>query len=271
MNPKRSPDGPASKLNQLPNRGLAAGITVSAAAEGEHRVLARIAADCQPPISEASLNTLIQSDFLAALTANESAGIATAARFEPAVYHHLLAVASTGAMTYGGIRAASLDHAVEANLSARGDDFHARYLTAAFATKNRQTIAALEDSSIRQLATSWGYTQIMGYHIVGSTATVRDLIDPRFHYHLAVELLTDFARQYKLDPRRDFVELFHCWNSGSPTGKTYDPNYVSNGLRRMQVYREILAQASNLPGAVVPANPATATVPADAAARSRGI
>jgi len=184
---------------------------------------------------------MICCDFLAALTANESAGVQNAARFEPAVYRHLQEVATGESLAFGTIHAAILDHAAEAMLSVKGDDFHARYLTATFAVNNRQTIAALEDDSLRQLATSWGYTQIMGYHVVGMNATVRNLIDPGYHYHLAVELLTDFARQYKLDPQRDFEQLFRCWNSGSPAGATYDPNYVTNGLRRMQIYREVVA------------------------------
>jgi len=184
---------------------------------------------------------MVSCDFLAALTANESAGVANAARFEPAVYRHLRDIAAGVSIAYGRIHAADLDRATEAMLNAKGDDFHARYLTTAFATGNRQAIAALEDDSLRQLATSWGYTQIMGYHVVGMNATVRNLIDPSFHYSLAVELLTDFARQFKLDPQRDFEQLFRCWNSGSPTGKTYDPNYVVNGLRRMEVYRKVTA------------------------------
>jgi len=216
--------------------------------QGEYRVITRIVLQCQAVILEACFKSMVSSDFLAALTANESAGVQNAARFEPAVYNHLRDIASGESKAYGNIHAADLDRAAENMLSAKGDDFHARYLTAAFATNNRQSIAALEDDSLRQLATSWGYTQIMGYHVLGSNASVRNLIEPSFHYRLAVELLTDFSRQYKLDPQRDFEQLFRCWNSGSPNGKTYDPNYVANGLRRMQVYREVVAaQAKEAP------------------------
>ncbi len=209
--------------------------------QGEYRVMTRIVIHCQAVMLETCAKSMVSCDFLAALTANESAGVQNAARFEPAVYRHLRDIAAGESIAYGRIHAADLDRAAEAILSVKGDDFHARYLTAAFATENRQTIAALEDDSLRQLATSWGYTQIMGYHVVGMNATVRNLIDPSFHYHLAVELLTDFARQFKLDPQRDFEQLFRCWNSGSPNGKTYDPNYVADGLRRMQLHREVVA------------------------------
>jgi len=236
--------------NVIAEQGLNLDASISvdemARMQGEYRVIIRIVVHCQAVMLESCAKSMISCDFLAALTANESAGVQNAARFEPAVYRHLRDVAAGQSMAYGRIHATDLDRTAEATLSTKGDDFHARYLTVAFATNNRQSIAALEDDSLRQLATSWGYTQIMGYHVVGMNATVRNLIDPRYHYHLAVELLTDFARQYKLDPQHDFEQLFRCWNSGSPAGKTYDPNYVANGLRRMQVYREVSARQAKV-------------------------
>ncbi len=245
-----SGDGPIPDITV--QQGLSSSARTSghalAMVHGESRVVTRIVRNCRATIVTACAKSMVLCDFLAALTANESAGVQNAARFEPAVYRHLQQVATGESTAYGTIHASDLDRAAEGMLSVKGDDFHARYLTAMFADNNRQAIAALEDDSLRQLATSWGYTQIMGYHVVGMNATIRDLIDPGFHYHLAVELLTGFARQYQLDPQRDFEQLFRCWNSGSPAGKTYDPDYVANGLRRMQIYREaVAAQAQGAP------------------------
>ena len=107
---------------------------------------------------------------------------------------------------------------------------------------NRPAIAALEDDQLRQLATSWGHTQIMGYHMIGRAGTVKDLLEPRFHYRIAVELLSRFAEQYELDLRAEFEKLFRCWNTGRPDGKTYDPAYVENGMRRMKLFRDIAQQ-----------------------------
>ena len=39
----------------------------------------------------------------------------------------------------------------------------------------------------------------------------------------------------------EFAELFRCWNTGRPNGKTFDPNYVQNGLRRIEIYRRLQA------------------------------
>jgi len=103
----------------------------------------------------------------------------------------------------------------------------------------RPAIASLQDEALRELATSWGLTQIMGYHMVGRRGTVRDLIEPEFHYGVAVELLEEFAGRFELDLGSEFAAMFRCWNTGSPYGVTFDPNYVENGLRRMESYREL--------------------------------
>ena len=52
------------------------------------------------------------------------------------------------------------------------------------------------------------------------------------------------AAGYRLDLGREFRELFCCWNTGRPYGKTFDPNYVENGLRRLRIYRELQAVAA---------------------------
>ncbi len=221
---------------------------------GERRVLERIYARCGGSILEAGALSRVPSEFLGALTANESAGAPGAARFEPAVFRHLQAVAAGQCAAYGSIRAADIDWEVEEALDAddrpgeqpqarsRADEFHARFLTAGFCENNRPAIAAFEDDHLRQLATSWGCTQIMGYHMIGRPGTVKDLLSLSFHYRLAVDLLAQFAADYSLDPGVECEELFRCWNTGRPYGKTYDPGYVENGMRRMRLYREIAQQ-----------------------------
>ena len=92
---------------------------------------------------------------------------------------------------------------------------------------------------MRELASSWGFTQIMGYHLIGRKGTVRDLLDAAFNFRLAIELLAEFAGRYELDLAREFEEMFRCWNTGSPYGVTFDPEYARKGLVRMEIYREI--------------------------------
>lgn len=175
--------------------------------------------------------------FLAALTANESGGNPDAARFEPAVYRHLQAVTAGQRTAYAGVRASDLAAEVEDLLHPKADEFHTRYLTPPFAANHAEEIAAAQDDVLRQFSTSWGFTQIMGYHVVGSGVTVAGLLDPAGHYRIAIELLAEFAHDYRLDLASEFEEMFRCWNTGQPYGKTYDPAYVEKGMRRMAVYR----------------------------------
>ena len=106
--------------------------------------------------------------------------------------------------------------------------------------------------SLDGLATSWGATQIMGWHVlepIGAGKSVQSLKTQDGCIDFSIRLLTWFANQFQLDMTKDFTDLFDCWNSGDPvagTVKTYDPNYTANGLRRMALYQGILAAADSV-------------------------
>ncbi len=215
---------------------------------GERALLERVFDRCQRYLEPACRTSSVPVEFLAALTANESAGNLNAYRFEPAVYLHLKAVASGQSPAYGSVHAPDLEREVEDRLHPKAAEFHPRYLTVPFGANHAQELAAVEDDLLRELSTSWGFTQIMGYHVLGRTGNaprVRDLLDPELHYRIAIELLAEFAQDYKLDLAREREEMFCCWNTGRPYGKTFDPDYVKNGLRRMAAYRERLARGDS--------------------------
>jgi len=208
----------------------------------------RVLRRCQELLSKACEYSSIPPEFLAALTANESGADPHAVRFEPSVYRHLLAVASGTAKAYGGIRREALEAEVEEMLHPKMEEFHLRYLTPVFDANYRQLVAASTDEALRELASSWGYTQIMGYHMVSRRGTARDLLEPERHYRIALELLAEFVDDFQLDPRYEFAELFRCWNTGQPYGKTFDPHYVEKGLRRMEIYRRLLQSRAEAAG-----------------------
>jgi len=215
------------------------------AGKAEEQLVARVFNRCHSVIAEACLRSSVPAEFLGALTANESGGNARAARFEPAVYRHLKAVAAGAAAHYNGIQAEDLSAEVSEMLHPKSGEYHERTLTAPFAANHQRALGAMEDEALRELATSWGFTQIMGYHMAARGGTVRDLLDPEFHYRVALEQLAEFADENQLDLAHEFEEMFRCWNTGLPYGKTYDPNYVPNGIRRMALYRERLAAAAS--------------------------
>jgi hypothetical protein len=155
------------------------------------------------------------------------------------VYRHLRRVAGGQSAHYGGIARAKLHGEIAEMLHPKSDAYHAAFLRGDFAAAHAPGLAAAEDEALRELASSWGLTQIMGYHMVGRAGTVRDLVEPRFHFRVALELLAEFAARFQLDLGREFAEMFRCWNTGEPYGVTADPRYCEKGLRRMEIYRGI--------------------------------
>jgi len=158
---------------------------------------------------EACKYSSIDLAFFAALIAGESGGDARARRFEPGVFAHLQAVRDKRQASYGSLRAQDL---------------------------------RFNDEDLRALASSWGLTQIMGYHTLSWERQPGDLLDPKFNLTLAVRLAAQFVEAFQLDVRRDggeYAQLFRCWNTGGPYGKTLDPKYVENGLARMEIYRAL--------------------------------
>lgn len=219
------------------NSSRAAGPAGSSLAE--QRLVARVFQHCNAAILDACESSSVPPEFLGALTANESGGNAGAARFEPAVYRHLAAVIAGKSPAYGSLAAGDLQAKVGLIAHRKSEDYHGQFLNPPFAAQHHGALSELEDETLRELATSWGYTQIMGYHLVGRAGTVPDLIEPAFHFHLALTLLAEFAAHHQLDLTREFAEMFCCWNTGRPYSKCYDPHYVENGLARMDLYREL--------------------------------
>lgn len=108
----------------------------------------------------------------------------------------------------------------------------------------RADLTGKSNAEIRSLATSWGPFQIMGYHTItmskkGPTVTVEDLTN---HNALAVGVRW-VSDNYGATIRANrFQDAFHIHNTGRPYPKvgaprTYDPNYVSNGLQFMEYFQ----------------------------------
>jgi hypothetical protein len=164
--------------------------------------------------------------FLAALIANESGGKNDALRFEPAVFIELKEVLLGTRPHYApsGIRHPIL----KTDLLA--------YCDPGVGEQRGSFADSLQ--CLHNLATSWGLTQIMGWHVVEFQTGMGTamLATPGGNLQFATRLLAWFAEHYGLDLANDFDALFHCWNAGDPSHPTYDPNYVANGLARKAIY-----------------------------------
>jgi hypothetical protein len=181
-------------------------------------------------IAEACKSSSVQPAFLAALIANESAGKADATRFEPTVFEKLKEVLLGTRPHYAP---AGIKHPLtKADLTA--------YCAPGAADGTREDFS-VELQTLHALATSWGLTQIMGWHLVEfqSGFGMSWLATPGGNLSFACRLLAWFAEHYGLDLATGFGDLFTCWNTGGPGNPTYDPQYVPNGLALLAIYEAL--------------------------------
>ena len=96
------------------------------------------------------------------------------------------------------------------------------------------------DEALRNLASSWGPFQLMGYKCLHLGIKIRDLRGNNSLY-FGVKWIDatygDYVRQGK------YADAFHIHNTGRPVPKsgkyfTYDPKYVPNGLQYMKYFKE---------------------------------
>lgn len=181
-------------------------------------------------IADACKASTIPEPFLAALVANETGGDPYGKRFEQGVLADLWEVLQGRKAHFGSI----------------GRDQIVNYVTAATPGSGSLTgvgfIAQFSGALQRldSLASSWGLTQIMGYEALVFSVTVSDLQVTAFGLRTSLRMLGQFASRFNLDLANDFSEMFDCWNSGRPHARTADPNYIPNGLARLQIYQSLL-------------------------------
>ncbi|MCB1164987.1 MAG: hypothetical protein KDK37_04590 [Leptospiraceae bacterium] len=155
-------------------------------------------------IASAVEGTEIPAEYLAALISLEShpAGNRDSQRFEPGVYERLL------------------------DLKYSGEPFG--YIP-------RNQVQDLSDDKIHQLATSYGLTQIMGYHCLQLGCSIDDL-KGEFHLMWAVAYIREHYG--KKIAERDWEACFRIHNTGRADGTTSRKDYVERGLKRMEYYHK---------------------------------
>lgn len=155
-------------------------------------------------IDRAAKGTDFSPEYMAALISIESSppGNPYSERFEPAVYQHLLKL-KHDAVPWGGV--------------------------------SRTKLRKYSDEELKQLATSYGLVQIMGYHCLAMGCTVDEL---RGDYQLQWAAVYMQAHYAKPARKSDWSTCFRIHNTGRPDGRPHRSDYVERGLIRMQYYRE---------------------------------
>ncbi len=201
----------------------------------EKQVMEQIRRELGPAIATARTGTSVSAAFMAALVANESAGSGeqrlAANRFEKNVLKKVV-LAALGAEDFSD---PSLSRFIGQNEWLLEADLA---INARRPTTTSFMLAGLQN--FKDLATSWGPMQLMGWHAREWGVALVEFRQLVTHFQHARVLILHFAQKYELRADRDFLKLFRCWNTGVPRGRrTYDPNYVANGLRRLKLYQEL--------------------------------
>ncbi|HTV56335.1 MAG TPA: hypothetical protein VMI06_15640 [Terriglobia bacterium] len=236
-------DAQHSSLEPEPKLKHGAQSEASPEVTAERALMLRIYGKWNGEIVKATRSSSVSAAFLAALTANESGGDPAAQAFEPGIFERLLAVMKGEQPAFGSITAADLVRMAQQGSGALEPNSTLR--TTQETKQSAEVSPALQKRVLRQMATSWGLTQIMGYQTINRKETVQVLLDPLSHYELAVELLEEFSRRFHLNPSKDAESMFRCWNTGRPDGKTSDPDYVPQGIQRLRLYSAIAQAASS--------------------------
>lgn len=145
-------------------------------------------------------------DYLMALIMLECSGNKPASsRYEKHVYARLKSVKSGGRKSYEGI--------------------------------SKKDLESCSDDALKNLSRSWGPFQIMGYKSIHLGIKVKELRGTvgKGEIYWGCKWIRDTYGEY-LD-RGDYPSAFRLHNTGSPTGRTHDKNYVKNGIRYAEYFK----------------------------------
>lgn len=109
-----------------------------------------------------------------------------------------------------------------------------------FGSIKKQTIQDANDDALKNLATSWGPFQLMGYQCIELDVTVSDIRGQHAIYWGTYWIYKRYAKQLKA---KDFSNAFHIHNSGRKIPEdgrhiTHDPTYVKRGLEYMKYFKQ---------------------------------
>lgn len=188
-------------------------------------------------IHDACVGTGVSESFLAGFTGVE-AGIdrqgnikPNATRFEKGVYQDLISLRDNGYCFVGG-------------------DRHTTY-----SGVRQSQIKDADDAAIRALATSYSFSQIMGWHCINNLkCSIAELRDENKHFHYTVQLLKIVGGTYM--KHGDLTAVLHIWNTGNANGKTYHGDYVENALKVKRFYDEMIAASPLFTASISAATPA---------------
>lgn len=96
------------------------------------------------------------------------------------------------------------------------------------------------DEAIQNLSTSWGPFQLMGYKCLLLGINIKDIREDSSIYWGAKWIDMTYGKYLR---KRQYSDAFHIHNTGQPIPinnipKTFDPNYITLGLKYMKYFEK---------------------------------
>ena len=97
------------------------------------------------------------------------------------------------------------------------------------------------DEALKNLASSWGPFQVMGYHCIQSEVTVAQLRSDEGLDHAVRWINANYGDRLR---KQEWQDAFHIHNTGKPFPKsgsptTHDPQYVFRGIALMEEFENM--------------------------------
>jgi hypothetical protein len=110
-----------------------------------------------------------------------------------------------------------------------------------FENIKQEHIKELDEDGIKNLATSWGPFQLMGYKAIPMGINVADMRNDEDAAEVGVKWIKEEYGHFL--EKKKWKDAFHYHNTGkrfplSGRSKTHDPYYVSDGLKYMKYFAE---------------------------------
>jgi hypothetical protein len=105
-----------------------------------------------------------------------------------------------------------------------------------FETIRKKHLIGCSDAALKNLATSWGPFQIMGYKCIKLGVLVEDLSGNESVKWGIKWINNEYGNLLRSGK---YEEAFRLHNTGSIIGNTYDPEYVTNGLNHIEYFEAI--------------------------------
>ncbi len=110
-----------------------------------------------------------------------------------------------------------------------------------FENIRQEHLAGMDDEGLKNLSTSWGPFQLMGYKVIPMGILIKDIRDEEDAAYYAAKWIKDEYGHFL--KKKKWKDAFHYHNTGrrfplTGRSRTHDPYYVSDGVKYLQYFEK---------------------------------